>query len=111
MWVCHRYPMSTATDPVHFIYGLQSAVLGSTNVLRQAIDIGIKRFSVTSSVAAAIDCTKAAGRESVTEDGVANFTFRVGPRSPLTPGPDRLEPRDAGTSSCEREAVLRLLRL
>ena len=63
-----------------FIYGLQSAVLGSTNVLRQAIDAGIKRFSVTSSVAAAVDCTKGTVPESVTEDGAANCTFRTGLR-------------------------------
>jgi len=47
---------------------IDSAVLGSANVLRQAIDAGVKRFSVTSSVAAAVDCTDGTVPESVTED-------------------------------------------
>ena len=75
--------------------------MGSTNVLRQAIDAGIKRFSVASSVAAAVDCTKGTRRESVTEDGTADCTFPTGPQWLLTPKADRLEPRNAGTRSCK----------
>jgi len=47
---------------------IDSAVLGSTNILRQAIDAGIKRFSVASSVAATMDFTKGPNWTSLTED-------------------------------------------
>lgn len=53
----------------------KGAVLGSTNLLRQAIDAGIKRFSSTSSVGAAMDFTKGMDRESITEGGAVNSTF------------------------------------
>ena len=79
----------------------QSAVLGSTNVLRQAIDAGIKRFSVASSVAAAMDFTKGKTWERLTEDGMANRTFRTRLPQPLTPQPDRSKPCDARTRSRE----------
>jgi len=60
-----------------FVYDLQAAVLGSTNVLRQAINVGIKRFSIASSIAGTMDFTKGTNFTSLTEDGGENSTFRV----------------------------------
>ena len=110
MWVWRRPPL-LAHRLTQFIYDLQSAVGGSTNVLRQAINAGIKRFSVASSVAAAMHFTEGVTQESLTEDGKTIAGFGWGPRLWLTLQPDRLELRDAGTSPRERQCVLHLLRL
>ena len=66
-----------------FTCGSQNAVLGSTNILRQAIDTGIKRFSVASSIAATMDFTKGVDLNwaSLTEDGAADLTSRMVPSS------------------------------
>ncbi|KAF9644895.1 NAD(P)-binding protein [Thelephora ganbajun] len=47
---------------------VDSAVLGSTNILRQAIHAGIKRFSIASSTAATMDFTKGVNWTRLTED-------------------------------------------
>jgi hypothetical protein len=66
-----------------FTCGPQNAVLGSTNILCQAIDTGIKRFSVASSIAATMDFTKGVDLNwaSLTEDGVVDFASRMVPSS------------------------------
>ena len=64
-----------------FTCGLQNAVLGSTNILRQAINAGVKRFSVAGSIAATMDFTKGVDWNwpSLTEDGVVDFASRMVP--------------------------------
>jgi hypothetical protein len=64
-----------------FTCGLQNAVLGSTNILRQAINAGVKRFSVAGSIAATMDFTKGVDWNwpSLTEDGAVDFASRMVP--------------------------------
>ena len=51
----------------------KSAVLGSKNVLLQAIDLGIKRFSVTGSISTAMDPVAGMTVAKLTENGVKNL--------------------------------------
>ena len=64
-----------------FTCGIQNAVLGSTNILRQAINAGVKRFSVAGSIATTMDFTKGVdwNWSSLTEDGVVDFASRMIP--------------------------------
>jgi hypothetical protein len=80
----------------HSLRRPQSAVLGTTNVLRQAVDAGIKRISVMSSIAAAKDSSKPAG-SMITENG--RYHFHPHPPSVRDVVVDRLESRYTRTGS------------
>jgi len=63
------------------IYDLQNAILGSTRLLHQALDAGIKRFSFLSSIGATVDLPNLMNLTRIAEDGGEIFTLRVSSNS------------------------------